>query len=59
MRGKKADKFNILKLKENFRNSKEYKDNFFRYIPDDVIKHKTLKTKKFKSKRFKSKKYKT
>lgn len=40
LRGEKSDIYNKLKLKTNFKNSKEYKLNFFRYIPDEVFKSK-------------------
>lgn len=59
IRGEKADKYNLLKLKNNFRNSKEFKENFFRYIPDEVSKSKLTKTKKHKSNKYKSNKYKS
>ena len=37
LRGEKADIYNRLKSKDNFRNSKEYKENFFRYIPSSEV----------------------
>ena len=45
LRGEKSDIYNKLKLKKNFKNSKEYKLNFFRYIPDNVLKVKKIYSK--------------
>ena len=64
LRGEKSDIYNRLKLKENFKNSKEYKENFFRYIPNESLltdnikktssikkKHKKNRNKKYTHKR--------
>ena len=51
LRGDKADIYNRLKLKENFKNSKEYKENFYRYIPNETfIKNDIKKTSSIKKK---------
>ena len=62
LRGYKTDLYNKLKVKKNFKNSKEFKSNFFRYIPNTSLEKnavpKTISIKKInKYKKKKDKKY--